>query len=604
MDLKQLMTLQFSTQILNGGVMSNNGKFKYVHILFGLFGIQLIDIIIGNLTGLGGIVKNVVNTYIQNRIKKTIEPRIKPVSCIEYYRDYSNTDESQTYIDAIIYHISQLNSVIRLQRRKIYIVNSRDEFDITNDIKGRVKMVNLKESAISEVVFEIYSYTLNLGKLRDWADEVYAIYKMDIQTGFGKYKYYFNHKIAGIHISESQHLVFEMNKFETNKSLSNIFGQQVKNVAQRIKMFQDDKEWYESKGIPYTFGLLLHGIPGCGKTSLIKAISKDTKRHVLNIKLHPDMTLTQLRNLFYSEQIKVYTDANNPMKYISIPIDQRIYVMEDVDCLTDILNQRDGDEEKEEKFTLEDLKNIQTLGKDRWLQMKNTNIDKIELSDILNIIDGVLETPGRILILTSNYPEKLDSALLRPGRIDLYIHFKECDAEQLKEMFEHFYDKSFDFDYTLIENMYTPAYVQEIFLRWMHEPEKAYAIFMQERYINNPSMTVGPSPPTVSTQTTMNVVEESSKNIYYSPIDEKDNLISTTNWQSFKEDNNSMEKCVQDKLIQDVMGNQELLESNSNIALTKDERLYIWDNKIDLDTYISDPTHPFVPKPFTRKKYY
>ena len=80
----------------------------------------------------------------------------------------------------------------------------------------------------------------------------------------------------------------------------------------------------------------------------------------------------------------------------------------------------------------------------------------ITLDDILNAWDGVIETPGRILIISSNHYEKLDPALVRPGRIDvtlellnashktisdLYFHLfnKEIDSEKLKEIKEFFY---------------------------------------------------------------------------------------------------------------------------------------------------------------------
>ena len=58
---------------------------------------------------------------------------------------------------------------------------------------------------------------------------------------------------------------------------------------------------------------------------------------------------------------------------------------------------------------------------------------KLTLSFLLNVLDGVLETPGRIVILTSNHPEKLDKALVRPGRIDLKVHFQRCTKEDIKE---------------------------------------------------------------------------------------------------------------------------------------------------------------------------
>lgn len=546
MDLKQLVNFHFTNQLLNSNSINGANSLKYAFL--GFMGIQMIDILMGNLSKVGVLVKNALETYMHNRIKK-VSP-LTYTSHIEFYRDYSNTDETQTYVDAIIYHISQLNSVIKLQHRKIYIVNSMDQFDITKDIKGKVKRIQEKENNINEIVFQIYSYTLSLTKLREWADNIYEVYKTELQTGFGKHKFYFNHKIGGSNLPfDSQHLIFEMNKFETNKSLSNLFGEQIQTVTERIKLFQNDKEWYENKGIPYTFGLLLHGVPGCGKTSLIKAISKDTQRHILNIKLSSSITLTQLRNLFYSDKIKTFTDTNTPLHYITIPVEQRIYVMEDVDCLTSLLNQRNTNQE--EILSDEDVKAIKMLGKERWEQMKNLNTDKVTLSDILNIIDGVLETPGRILILTTNYPEKLDTALLRPGRIDLLVHFKECNTLQLRQMFEHFYDGKFDFNYSLLENVYTPAYIQEIFLRYMNNPQNAFDFLYKNRPVNIDKTLF--NSPTRTCVTELNN-EPQSPPQYTTRIDERLS-------QSFTGDN---------KLMYDIMNNDDLI---TNIETENDDEL-------------------------------
>lgn len=460
--------------------------------LFGSFiGLQLIDIILGNVHIIGKSFKNCLTMFMQNRIKriemnKFITPN--PTASIEFYRDYGNTDENQVYIDAILNHISELNSVIRLQRRKLYIVNSYEPFDITSDIKGRIKNISIKDKQIEEIWFEIYSYTISLGEIRNWIDNIYERYKTDMQTGFGKYRYFFNHQSSHVDMNLSNHMCFDMTKFHTNKSLDNLFGSHIVNVQNRLNMFQNKKSWYENKGIPYTFGLLLYGAPGCGKTSLIKGIANDTNRHIVNIKLTNSVTLTQLRNLFYCEKMKIITDLNSTPHYITIPIDQRIYVMEDVDCLTDILNQRDqnGYKSEEDSLTDEDKRNIKLLGKDRWKQLKQLNSDTITLSDILNIIDGVLETPGRILILTSNFPDKLDKALLRPGRIDLIVHFKECDTDQLKDMFTHFYQKNLELDFSELNDIYVPAYVQEIFLRFLNEPLSAFDYLLKNRqeYLN------------------------------------------------------------------------------------------------------------------------
>lgn len=575
MDLKQLVNFHFTNQLLNG---SGSGSSSLKYMFLGFMGIQVIDIITGNISKLGSLIRNGIEIYMNNKLKKIENDVHRFTSHIEFYRDYSNTDETQTYVDAIIYHISQLNSVIKLQHRKIYLVNSKEEFEITKDIKGRVKKIVEKEdNKITEIVFQVYSYTLSLNKLREWADNLYEVYKTELQTGFGKHKFYFNHKVGGVNISyDSQHLIFEMNKFETNKSLTNLFGEQIQTVTERVKLFQNDKEWYESKGIPYTFGLLLHGIPGCGKTSLIKAISKDTKRHILNIKLSSSVTLTQLRNLFYSDKIKIFTDVNTPLHYITIPIEQRVYVMEDVDCLTSLLNQRDV--KQEEILSDEDIKAIKMLGKERWEQMKNVNTDKVTLSDILNIIDGVLETPGRILILTTNYPEKLDTALLRPGRIDLIVQFKECNANQLKQMFEHFYSPNLGFDYSLLEHKYTPAYIQEIFLRFMNEPRKAFD-FLYKNIESHP-------PPPKFTQ----LPPSPQPTILSSPLVDKKMSQSRI---IFKNEVNST-------LLSDIMNNDELI---TGIETEENDKFYSTSMPDDDDMFVQKSWGTVKPPTSSYKTY-
>ena len=136
-----------------------------------------------------------------------------------------------------------------------------------------------------------------------------------------------------------------MTQFNTNKSLKNVFGRHLHVVKERMDLFCNNPDWYKDKGIPYTLGILLHGPPGTGKTSLIKAIAKDTNRHIFNIKLLPDTTKTQLNNLFFNETVKVIRNGKTEM--YSIPLDERIYVMEDIDCDSDILSDRENVKETE-----------------------------------------------------------------------------------------------------------------------------------------------------------------------------------------------------------------------------------------------------------------
>ena len=71
--------------------------------------------------------------------------------------------------------------------------------------------------------------------------------------------------------------------------------------------------------------------------------------------------------------------------------------------------------------------------------------NKLNLSHLLNLIDGVVEMHGRIIIMTTNHIEKLDDALIRPGRIDLKIEFKYSTGDSIKEIIDKY---SPEIDYT------------------------------------------------------------------------------------------------------------------------------------------------------------
>jgi len=129
-----------------------------------------------------------------------------------------------------------------------------------------------------------------------------------------------------------------------------------------------------------------------------------------------------------------------------IPLDQRIYVLEDIDCQSDLVMERSLKNSVVET-SIEIPSTIKTNPyKPEMYENKNKNpieftqAEKIDLSFLLNLLDGVLEIPGRIVIMTSNYPKMLDHALVRPGRIDVIADFKKCSHQTIIQMMEFFYD--------------------------------------------------------------------------------------------------------------------------------------------------------------------
>jgi SpoVK/Ycf46/Vps4 family AAA+-type ATPase len=77
---------------------------------------------------------------------------------------------------------------------------------------------------------------------------------------------------------------------------------------------------------------------------------------------------------------------------------------------------------------------------------------------MLNLIDGIIEQPSRILIMTTNHPEQIDPALLRPGRIDIKHEFKRCTKSIIKEMIEFFFNQESQIDVSQLHDyVYSPA---------------------------------------------------------------------------------------------------------------------------------------------------
>merc|ERR1712183_460803 len=70
--------------------------------------------------------------------------------------------------------------------------------------------------------------------------------------------------------------------------------------------------------------------------------------------------------------------------------------------------------------------------------------DSLNLTGLLNALDGVVETPGRIVIMTTNHPEMLDSSLIRPGRIDKRLNLGYMVGNDMIAMLEHYFETCFE----------------------------------------------------------------------------------------------------------------------------------------------------------------
>jgi AAA+ superfamily predicted ATPase len=360
---------------------------------------------------------------------------------IKYSRDDDDKKETKHgkdyyYMKGLFYKFSKLHHIPELYLSKEQFVPNyiKKPFELIDDVVCEID--DIKFDKQNDIDFCKIIITSNKKSSSELAKEVCKIYneyedEKEIELNNNVYIFDINLKntrslyekglaqqdISMVVQTAKSKLTFNKTKFYSNRSLENVLGKSSKLVFDRVLFFQNNKAWYTQKGIPYQLGCLFSGKPGTGKTSSIKAIANQLKRHIVNVNFNNIQTSKQLYDLFNSEHLE-YTD-NGSTETIKVPLENRLYILEEIDTLGDIIL-------------------------DRQYQRSVPNIcpGRIGLGDILNILDGSNEYPDRVIIMTSNYPERLDRAILRGGRIDINVEFKCPDNDDMNEYIRFFYDLS------------------------------------------------------------------------------------------------------------------------------------------------------------------
>lgn len=212
-----------------------------------------------------------------------------------------------------------------------------------------------------------------------------------------------------------------------------------------IDKFRENEEFHLRHGISHQTAIMLHGPPGTGKTSVIKALASHYEMPIYNL------SPSALSNI---------TSA-----FSRLP-ENALVVIEDIDTNAS-LHLRAA--EQESVFANKDGDGDPTTN----AMPKVSTLDELftNFSDVLNAIDGVTVSHGRILIATTNYVDKLDPALLRPGRFDLKVEIGYADNYAIRQFFERFFEgRSFPEGYQIRDGV-TPAELQHAAIENIDDPD-------------------------------------------------------------------------------------------------------------------------------------
>ncbi len=208
-----------------------------------------------------------------------------------------------------------------------------------------------------------------------------------------------------------------------------IMSKDTEDGYKKLLRFTQSKEWYYDKNIPYKYGVLLSGIPGAGKTKFIRTIAGELEYEVFLVTSIDDF------------------------KRIPTNTEKLMIVIEEIDTM--IGDRKDPDKD-ESKDALSGIMKKMTEG---------------TLSTLLQALDGMVQVENRIVVVTTNYKDRLDKALLRPGRLDLSIELTYVTIEEFVKFHNLYYGTEICPDLYEMNGNYSGADIELGFRNGLNEQE-------------------------------------------------------------------------------------------------------------------------------------
>lgn len=343
----------------------------------------------------------------------------------------------------------------------------------------------------------------NIEYIMEFLREV-SEYYLTVLPDESKHRYYYNYTDRG----------WKRYQLHKKRTFNSVFFPEKEELLRILHDFKNNTGIYQLEAVTRGIGLLLYGPPGTGKTSIIKILSHVLQRDVVNINLRCVRSNGELFDIFYNDWLDQvasnsgYHKGDNKKEKAEeyhVPIDRRIYVFEDVDCLGEIVQRRGQStgnmgsdttktgnslQQQQSPALSSDSAHVQESSnlvqyamvqqnmtdkkkdkKDSLLDLFNKmySNDILSLDGLLNILQGPIDNENMIWILTTNHVDKLDPALIRPGRITQRINLGYVQPEYADQMFRYYYKNQipanlvFDWQFVLGKQL-TPATFETIFI--------------------------------------------------------------------------------------------------------------------------------------------
>ena len=276
-----------------------------------------------------------------------------------------------------------------------------------------------------------------------------------------------------------------------------------------LDRFLNCPEYYLRIGMPYTFGILLHGEPGTGKTTFVRALAEYTKRDIVTISTN-DHTYNDIKEKFEQLICKRQNHIDTSVTRYS----KVILMIEEIDCVFGRKRGKDYNDSEVYEITGGPMPSNQSgllslnaswrnqsledsdIGKKPKVKhsmqkvLDKYDIEKLAMKEkmyqellkmFLEFIDGLVDRYGLIVVATTNHIENVDPAIMRPGRLGNVIELRRLTKENVAKYYVQWFEKDIPEDVlcNMNDRVYTQAEIGELFL--LHDEEKILSYLSQNR---------------------------------------------------------------------------------------------------------------------------